>query len=107
LAHIGSSSSPTSAIFSSLVRDQTGALSGKSPGQSRDDDERIEPGLKIDDDDQIDKHNSLGKSEIKLGVGAGHGLNLATHHHMGAARRVLSGLVQDPVDFSRDRAEIA
>ena len=77
------------------------------PGQSRNDDERIEPRLEIDDDNQIDKHNGTGKPEIELGVGAGHCVNLAPHHHMGAARCVFGGLVQDPVDVSGDRAEIA
>ena len=81
--------------------------SGQCSRQGGNDDERIEPGLEVDDDDEIDEQNCAGEPEIKLAVGAGHGLNLAAQHDIGAVRNVLSRFLQNAIDIGGQRAEIA
>ena len=58
--------------------------------QRRNDDERIGPGLEIDDNQQIDQHDRAEQAEQQAGKGAVHRLHLAEQHDgaaLGDARR--------------------
>ena len=65
-------------------------MPASAAGQRGDDDEGIEPGLEVDDDDEIDEHDCAREPEIELAISAGHGLNLAAQHDIGAARNILA-----------------
>ena len=62
---------------------------GERRGQRGDDDERIEPGLEVDDDQQIDQHDGEDQADEQADVGAAHGLDLAAHVDEAAARQSL------------------
>ena len=80
---------------------------GERAGQRCDDDEWVEPGLKIDDNHQIDEHDGASESEIQLAIGVVHGADLAAHRYIGAPRHVLAGCLEDALEVARDGAEIA
>ena len=50
---------------------------------------------------------SAGKANIKIGIGAGHRLNLAAQQDIGSARLVFLRFLEDAVDVAGDRSEIA
>ena len=52
-------------------------MPASAAGQRGDDDEGVEPGLKVDDDHEIDQQNCAREPEIELAVGVRHGLDLA------------------------------
>src|ERR1700739_136503 len=63
------------------------ANTSKSAGQGGDDDERIEPGLKVDDDEQIGEKNCTGKTDSQSDEGVAHRLYLAADNYVAAARQ--------------------
>ena len=52
---------------------------GERRGQRGDDDEGIEPGLEVDDDQQVDEHDGEEQAEEQTDVGAVHRLDLTAH----------------------------
>ena len=59
------------------VRKRNTMMPGEGGGQRRDDDERIEPGLEVHDDQQVDEHDREGEAAEEPEVGGPHGLDLA------------------------------
>ena len=80
---------------------------GEGRGQRGNHDERIEPGLKVDDDQQVDEHDREGQSAQKANVGGLHGLNLSANNDSRTARQLLTGSVKDLVDIAGHATEIA
>ena len=59
---------------------------GERRGQRGNHDERIQPGLKIDDDQQVYEHDRERQPAQKTDVGGSHRLNLTTDNHARTAR---------------------
>ena len=57
-------------------------MPASAAGQRGDDDERIEPGLEIDHDQQIDQHDRAGEPDIELAIGARHRGDLPASNDM-------------------------
>src|SRR5208337_494153 len=76
-------------------------------GQGRDDDEGIQPGLEIDDDEQIGKNDGADQSNAEAHERGVHGLDLAADEYAAAARKLLLDIVHELCDFGSQRAEIA
>ena len=64
---------------------------GQRRRQRRDDDERIDPGLEVHDDQQIDQHDRAEQAEQQAREGAVHGAHLAAQRDRRALRHVLRG----------------
>ena len=78
---------------------------GERRRQRRDDDERIEPRLEVDHDQQIDEHDRAGEAEIELTVSARHRLHLpARSRHGSRAARPCAVSLQDACRCRRDTA---
>ena len=60
-------------------------------GQCRDDDQRVEPGLEVDDQQQVDEHDRAEDAEREAAVGGRHRRNLAAQPDFGPLRQVLGG----------------
>ena len=75
--------------------------------QRHDDDERIEPRLEVDDDQQVDQHDGEGETDEELLIGARHRRHLAAQHDAGAVRHVVRGRLHRLADVGGDAAEIA
>ena len=72
------------------VRDQQHPEdAGQRAGQRRDDDEGIEPGLEIDDDQQIDQDDGDGHARAQAGERGVHGGHLPAALHLRAARQLV------------------
>ena len=76
-------------------------------GQGRNDDEGIEPGLKVDDDHQIDQHDRGEQSEDQLGIGVVHQCGLAVNFERGAAGQLVLHAVSHLLDVCYNPAEVA
>src|ERR1700730_10036446 len=76
-------------------------------GQRGNHNERIEPGLKVDYDQQVNKHDREGKSTQQTDVGGAHGLNLSTDNHSRTTRQLLARGVYDLVYITSHAAQIA
>src|SRR5207237_8747854 len=72
-----------------------------------DDDEGIEPGLEVHDDQQVDEHDGEGEPGQEPDVGRPHGPQLPAHREEAAARELGPVGVRDPGDVTADGAEIA
>ena len=75
--------------------------------QRRDDDERVEPGLEIDDNQEVDQHDREGQADHELLVGARHRRDLAADGDRRALGKLAAGVVDDLLDVRGDAAEIA
>src|SRR5713101_3089592 len=79
------------------------ADSGESAGERGNDDERINPGLKIDDDEQVSKKD--GSNEADKGVA--HSLYLAANDDVAAAGQVFFDGLNLLENFFGNRAQVA
>ena len=79
---------------------------GERSRQCADDDERIKPGLEVDDDQQVDEHHGERDADEELPKSVGHRLNLPSHHDGGPGRDLFRRLIQDFLDIGGDGAEI-
>ena len=83
-------------------------MPAKAVGKGADNDERIEPGLEIHDDQQIDQHDRQREADEQLIVGAPSSSSVCPRSTTVApARRVFPGILHDLLDVVGDRAEIA
>ena len=80
---------------------------GQSGRKRHDDDERIEPGLEIDDDQQVDQDDRKAKADEQLLIGAGHGGRLTANGDGRAFGKIGARIVDDLLDVGRHAAEIA
>src|SRR5678810_1084660 len=76
-------------------------------GQGRNDDEEIEPRLKIDDDQQIDQHDRAEQPEDQFEIGVLHQLGLAMDLNLSAARFLVLQAMDNLFDVHQHGAEIA
>src|SRR6185295_3213999 len=76
-------------------------------GQGRNDDEGIEPGLEIDDDQQIDQHDRAEQSEDQFEIGVPHQLGLAVDLNLSAARLLVLQAMDNLFDVYQHGAEVA
>src|SRR5271156_4444551 len=76
-------------------------------GQRGNHDERIEPGLKVDDDEQVYQYDRECQSTQKADVRSSHGLNLSADNDSRTARQLLAGGANDLVYVPRNAAEVA
>src|SRR5437870_12497493 len=79
---------------------------GERRRQSRDDDKRIEPGLKIDHNQQIDQHDGKAKASEQTDIGRPHRLELATNPDEAATRQELPVRLDNPREFTTDGAKV-
>ena len=83
-------------------------MPASAAGQRGNDDERVEPGLEVDDDHEVDEDDGAGKAEIKLAVGAVIVWTWPRNSDKGSARHVFFAFRCRMRLMSRgDRAEIA
>ena len=68
---------------------------------------RIDPGLEIDDDQQVDQHDRPGEAQDQPRKGGVHRLYLTTQRHRRALGTIMLGRFQDFLDVARHRAQIA
>ena len=80
---------------------------GKRRGQRGNHDERIQPGLKVDHDQQVDEYDRERQPTQKADVGRSHRLNLSTNNDLRTTRQLLASGVNDFVDVAGDAAQIA
>ena len=64
------------------------AMPASAAGKRGDDDERVRPGLEVDDDQQIHQHDRADEADRKPGVRLQHGLDLAAQQDSRAARQL-------------------
>ncbi len=76
-AHDGSHQRGTESVV--RVRNRKSTMPADGRGKRRDDDEGIEPGLEVDDDQQVDEQDGEREAEEQADVGAVHRLDLAAH----------------------------
>src|SRR5207247_10553093 len=76
-------------------------------GQRGDDDERIEPGLEVDDQEQIDEQDGEDQAEAQANEGGVHALDLAAHGDRVTGRQLGSELGRDLLDGGGDAAKVA
>src|SRR5579885_3458171 len=79
----------------------------KSAGKSGDDDERIEPGLEVHDDEQVGQDNGAKETITEAGEGVLHRFDLAANDDVAAARKVLFDRLDALFDLFGDGAEVA
>ena len=65
-------------------------MPASAPGSADDDDERIEPGLEVDDDQQVDEHDRHRQAGQQAEERRAHRLDLAAHDDLRAARQILA-----------------
>src|SRR4029077_4882271 len=75
--------------------------------QRGDDDERIEPGLEVHDDQEIDEHDGEGEAAEQADIRSTHGLDLAAQGDETPAGEVRPIGVHDARDVPAHRAEVA
>src|SRR5712675_2635822 len=75
--------------------------------QRSDDDERIEPGLKVHYDQEIDQNDGEDESAQQPEVGSAHGLQLALNGYEAAARQGLSVGIYNACDLAAHRSQVA
>ena len=90
-----------------IAREQHPDNAGQRSRQRHDDHERIEPGLEVDDDQQVDQHEGQRQTDEELLVGARHGRDLTAQGHAGAVRNLVARLLHQLSDVCGDTAEIA
>ena len=74
--------------------------------QSAHNHKRIEPRLKIDDDEHIDQHDGERDADEELLIGVSHCLGLPAHDDAGAGWNVLGGLIENSLDIGGNGAEV-
>src|ERR1700737_2135545 len=79
---------------------------GEGAWQCRDDDERVEPGLEVDDDHEVDQQHGKCQSTQKLHVGATHRRSLASHVHGRASWQLRIHLLYDLGDLIVHSTEV-
>ncbi len=72
--------------------------------QRRDDDERIEPRLKIDHDQQVDQHDGERQTAQQAGDTTSHGVDLAANDDRRTARQRFAVGVHDALRYRRATA---
>jgi hypothetical protein len=89
------------------VRDEEHPHDAAEPGGQRgDDDERIQPGLEVDDHEQVDEQDGEDQTEAETGEGGVHALHLPAHGDRVAGRQLGSELGYDFLDRRRHAAEV-
>src|SRR5713226_7926768 len=76
-------------------------------GQRGNDNERIEPRLKIDDNQEISKHDRPEQAQAQSGKGTLHSLDLTANDDVAALRQILLDGLDELFDFVGDAAEVA
>src|ERR1700745_2624671 len=79
----------------------------KRGGKGGNDDERIEPGLKVHYDQEIDQNDGEDEPAQQPEVGSAHGLQLALNGYEAAARQGLSVGIYDACDLAANRSQVA
>ncbi len=80
---------------------------GQRARQRRDDDERIEPGLKIDDDQQVDQNDGDGHSRAQSRERRRHRGDLPAAHQLRAARKLVLEIRQNLLNVRVHAAQVA
>ena len=80
---------------------------GHGRGKRGDDDEGIEPGLKVHHDQQVDKHDGSRKPGNESRIGFVHGVNLTAYGDEGPARKSLAIAVDDARNIAACGSQIA
>ncbi len=81
--------------------------SGHGGGQRGDDDERIEPGLEIDHDEEVDQDDGKNQTAQQAAERRLHGIDLAANDQLRSARQFCAGFVDDAIDVGGDAAQVA
>src|SRR5215469_18325164 len=79
----------------------------KRPGQRGNDDEGIEPGLEVHNNEEISKNNRAKQSNAQAYEGSGHGLNLTANEDAAAPRQFFFNVVDELCDPRRNGTKIA
>ena len=80
---------------------------GEPGGQRGDDDERVEPGLKVHDHEQVDEQDGEDQPEAEPDEGGVHALHLAAHGDPVAGRQLRAVLGHDLLHLGGHAAEVA
>ena len=89
------------------VRNRNTHDSGQRGGKRRDDDERVQPGLKIHHDQQVHQHNRETQAGQQADIRRAHGVELPAHGDEAAARKRAPVRVDDSRDVAARAAQIA
>ena len=76
-------------------------------GQRRDDDERVEPALEIDDQQQVDERDRQPQPDAEAGETGVHRIRLPAQHDEAAPRQFLFRLFDQGLDVSQHPAQVA
>ena len=88
-------------------REQHPDDAGERGWQRHDDHERIEPGLEVDDDQEVDQDHRHREADDELRIRARHHRHLAAQHDAGALRHVMRRVPHHVPDIRRHSAEVA
>ena len=81
------------------VTNRNRTIPASAAGKSRDNDEGIQPGLKVHHDQQVDQDDRKGEAGQQTGIRGPHGVQLAADGDETAARKRLSIGFDDPRDI--------
>ena len=81
--------------------------SGHGGGKRGDDDERIEPGLKVNDDQKVDQDDGKHQAAEQAAEGRLHGVDLAADDQLRSARQFFARLGDNAIDVGGDAAQVA
>src|SRR5947207_4838895 len=90
-----------------MCQKQRPANARERPGQRGNDNEWIEPGLKIDDDQKISQHDRAEQAKAQAGKRIFHGLDLSANRNVAALWQVLFNGLNAILDFISNAAEVA
>jgi hypothetical protein len=79
---------------------------GKRARERGDDDERINPGLEVDDDEEVNQHHGEHQTGRQPDERGAHGLHLAADGGETPARQILLRVVHDLAHFRRHAAKV-
>ena len=81
------------------VRNSIHTIPAEGGRQRGNDDERIEPRLEVHDDQQVDQDDRARQADQQPDEGVAHGLDLAAHDDLRAAREGVLGISDQLVDL--------
>src|ERR1700733_1194892 len=81
--------------------------SGHGGGKRGDDDEWIEPGLKVNHDEKVDQDDGKYQAAQQAAERRLHGVDLAADDQLRSARQLFAGLGDNAIDVGGDAAQVA
>src|SRR5438105_7789504 len=80
---------------------------GQRAGESSQNDERIEPDMEVDYEQQVNQRNRHQHSDGQSGEARAHGRGLTAQNNIGAGRRRFFRFRNDGLDVGKDTAQVS